>query len=70
MFRNRNFRLQIRIPWVNLVLSSEFHESRSKTAIIREEMAIFLLTLYIHSKIFLIKIYQAQKVSFLYITFD
>ena len=31
MFRNRNFWLQIRIPWVDPVLGTNFHESRSKT---------------------------------------
>ena len=41
IFKNRNFFLQIRIPWVDPVLGAKFHESRSKTAIIREEMAIF-----------------------------
>ena len=42
IFRNRSFWLQIQIPWVNPVLGAEFHKSRSKTAIIREEMPIFL----------------------------
>ena len=41
MFRNRNFQLQNRNFWVDPVLGTKFHESRSKTAIIREEMAIF-----------------------------
>ena len=35
------------MPWVNSVLGrAEFHKSKSKTAIVREEMPIFLLTLY------------------------
>ena len=34
---------QIRIPWVNPVLGAEFHKSRSKTVIVREEIPIFWL---------------------------
>ena len=41
IFKNRNFWLHIRIPWVDTVLCSKFHEIRSKTAINREEMLIF-----------------------------
>ena len=40
-FKNRNFWFQIQIPWVDPVLGTKFHESRSKTVIIREEMSIF-----------------------------
>ena len=42
MFKNRNCCLQIQIPWVNSVLGFKFHETRSKTEITREEIAIFL----------------------------
>ena len=45
IFKNRNFWLQIRIPWVNRGLGDKFYKSRSETAIVREAMPIFLLTL-------------------------
>ena len=37
--------LQTRISRVDSVFGAEFHKSRSKTVIIREDMPIFLLTL-------------------------
>ena len=46
IFKNRNFLFQIQNPWVDPVLRTKFHESTWKTAIIREEVSIFLITLY------------------------